>query len=107
MSERVKGLVIDLDRCVGCYACELACKQANNLPEGTRWIRVVELGPRRVEGKMCMDFLLKISDDCNFCRECVSTCPPQALIFCDEEAKFLDLLRGGKRYEVCHFQYFD
>ncbi|HEY78358.1 MAG TPA: FAD-dependent oxidoreductase [Dehalococcoidia bacterium] len=28
------------DNCVGCYACEAACKQEHNLPVGPRWIRV-------------------------------------------------------------------
>ncbi len=29
-----KTLVIDLDRCIGCFACEVACKNENNVPLG-------------------------------------------------------------------------
>ena len=29
-----KTLVIDLDRCIGCHACEVACKVENNVPMG-------------------------------------------------------------------------
>jgi len=28
------------DNCMGCFACEVACKQEHNLPVGPRWIRV-------------------------------------------------------------------
>lgn len=34
------AMVIDLNKCVGCRACELACNQRNDLPEGVSYIRV-------------------------------------------------------------------
>jgi protein NrfC len=37
-------LIIDLNKCVGCRACEKACNQRNQLPEGTSFIRVLPKG---------------------------------------------------------------
>jgi phenylacetyl-CoA:acceptor oxidoreductase subunit 1 len=31
------GMVIDLQRCVGCQTCTIACQQAHGLPAGTQW----------------------------------------------------------------------
>ena len=97
-----RAIVLDLYRCVGCFACELACKQENDLPEGVRWIKVVTIGPKKLNGKMCMDFLLDISDECTFCNKCVETCSTEALMVCDDDRNVLELLRSNKRYQVCH-----
>ena len=96
-----QGIVVDLDRCVGCYACELACKQENALPEGASWIHVVGFGPMRLDGKMCMDFYLDIAEECGFCGECISICPTQAIKQCNSKRDILELLRSGKRYQIC------
>lgn len=38
-----KTLVIDLDRCIGCYACEVACKNENSIPLGVHYNKVLTL----------------------------------------------------------------
>lgn len=66
-------MVIDLNRCVGCYACQVACKMENGTPyEFFRtWVEVIERGKypnvRRV-------FLPRL---CNHCEKpsCVPVCP--------------------------------
>lgn len=36
------GLVIDIDRCTGCYACVVACKSENATRPEVSWIRIRE-----------------------------------------------------------------
>ena len=35
-----KAFLVDLDRCIGCYACEIACKDENDLAPGIRRVKV-------------------------------------------------------------------
>ncbi|MBI5602694.1 MAG: 4Fe-4S binding protein [Deltaproteobacteria bacterium] len=63
MEEKI--LLIDLDRCIRCYACEVACKQENRLPAGPRWASVVTVGPRIMEGELHQDFVFVTCFQCN------------------------------------------
>jgi len=104
--EKQYGILVDLDRCVGCYACEVACKQENSDAPGTPWIRVNTIGPKVVRGRLMMDYVPLVSDGCNFCPSrglqpsCVAHCPTQALTVLST-ASMLDVLTGGKRYQLC------
>ncbi len=104
------GILADLDLCDGCYACEVACKQENDIPVSTRWIKVVHVGPKKLNGKIQMDFIPEMTDECTICEHrlknkleprCVANCPTQALIFCSGAAEILTMLRSGKRLQVC------
>ena len=74
-----KIFLVDIDRCIRCYACEVACKQENRLPPGPRWCSVVTLEPRRVNGELHTDFVFTT---CMQCENpfCVVVCPENALI---------------------------
>ena len=102
---RQYGILVDLDRCVGCYACEVACDQENGFKPGAPWIRVHTVGPQRVNGKLRMDYIPLISEDCKFPNcglkpSCVVHCPTKAMKVCSP-VSMLDALGSEGRYHVC------
>lgn len=63
--------------CIGCRACEIACKDKNGLPPGPRFRRVLY-----VEGGTFPDvYAYKVNMSCNHCAEpaCLPTCPTGAI----------------------------
>ena len=39
------AIAVDCNRCVGCMACNGACKMVNNVPIGSFWNKVLRIGP--------------------------------------------------------------
>jgi Fe-S-cluster-containing dehydrogenase component/formate-dependent nitrite reductase membrane component NrfD len=76
------GFVIDHNRCIGCHACTVACKEENNVPVGVfrTWVKYIEKGvfphTSRHFGVM----------RCNHCDDapCVAICPTGALFRRDD-----------------------
>ncbi|MBF0249160.1 MAG: 4Fe-4S dicluster domain-containing protein [Alphaproteobacteria bacterium] len=63
--------------CIGCRACEIACKDKNGLGPGPRFRRV-----QYIEGGTYPDvFAYKVNMSCNHCAEpaCLPTCPTGAI----------------------------
>jgi len=85
----IKVLVIDLDKCIGCYSCEVACKQENDLPLGVRWLRVLTIGPRKINGELHMDFIPTMCLHCND-PYCSYLCPTNAIIKREDGVVLLD-----------------
>ncbi len=77
------AIITDLNRCVGCLACTVACKAVNNVPVGAFWIKTLRVGPNPIEGgsgdwpDVEMYFL---PIQCQNCADpaCVKVCPPGA-----------------------------
>jgi len=44
------GMVINLNRCIGCHTCANACKMSNDVPMGMLWNRVLTKGSDVLDG---------------------------------------------------------
>ncbi|AUX10300.1 4Fe-4S ferredoxin iron-sulfur binding domain protein [Halalkaliarchaeum desulfuricum] len=71
------GMVIDLQRCVGCEGCNIACKLENNLQEGVAYSSRIT----RTEGEFPNVSYEYVPTLCNQCRDapCAEGCPTTAL----------------------------
>lgn len=76
-------MCIDLQLCIGCNTCTVACKQENNLPNGVSWTRIVSLkggGDDTSFGEypnLILDHLPLACQQCENC-PCIEICPSTA-----------------------------
>jgi Fe-S-cluster-containing dehydrogenase component len=91
--------------CMGCHACEVACKQEHKLGVGPRLVRVIEKGcdfipiychhcanapcqkacPSGAIDKTTRGLVLINNDLCIGCKECLEACPFGAMQFEEEK----------------------
>lgn len=105
------GMVVDLDRCIGCRTCAVACKQHNSQPPGTWWNRVFTPGSKIHQtaigkaGTLQMNYL---PVSCQMCENapCQKVCPVGATYTDDRGVILVDYERCiGCRYcmSACPF----
>lgn len=94
------GFAIDLERCVGCHTCSVACRIENNLPEGVWWNRVMTDGgpdmdtPKGTFPNVEMGYVTLACQHCDN-PACVNVCPVGAT--------YIDPTTGAVRqdYDTC------
>ncbi len=92
------AFTFDASACTGCKACQVACKDKNNLPTGVLWRRVYEVsggswtnvGPPGVWTTNVFAYNLSIA--CNHCvhPKCAGVCPTDAYVVRDDGIVYID-----------------
>lgn len=96
-----KAILVDLSLCIGCKACQIACKEWHNLPatefekvpgtyqnpadRSANTLMLMEFTENYDESTGTMDWLF-FKDQCMHCTDapCVEVCPSEALFVHDE-----------------------
>lgn len=69
------GIIVNVDKCIGCHACFVACKQENQVAPGIQWNRI-----RKVEN-IKANIINYYRASCQHCDEpaCLAVCPVKAV----------------------------
>lgn len=86
-------IVVNIDRCTGCYACQIACKGKNDVDLGVNWNRVLMQGPFGEYPDMTYYALPAMCQQCENA-PCIEVCPTGAsyredgtgIVLIDEDA---------------------
>lgn len=71
------GFLVNIERCVGCHSCEMACKNMNQLDPDIRWRKVYEIEETAYSN---VPVRIYASLACNHCEDpaCLKACPTGA-----------------------------
>jgi anaerobic dimethyl sulfoxide reductase subunit B (iron-sulfur subunit) len=90
------AFTFDASACSGCKACQIACKDKNNLPAGVLWRRVYEVSggtwQKQDEAWITDVFAYNLSIACNHCvhPKCAGVCPTDAYVVRPDGIVYID-----------------
>ncbi|MCL4495799.1 MAG: 4Fe-4S binding protein [Firmicutes bacterium] len=76
------AMMVDMDRCIGCFSCEVSCKMQKDLPVGPRLMRVIQIGPYKIKAQGGDQFRTAyVPMNCRQCEPapCIEVCPTGAM----------------------------
>ena len=81
---RQYSMVVELDRCIGCHGCQVACKFENNIALGTSRCHTYYMGPT---GDFPYLHMYYMTVQCQQCENpsCTEVCPTGACYKSDED----------------------
>ena len=77
-------IVVDVDRCIGCKGCQVACKQENGVALGDSRVTISQIGPVGNYPDLQMHFLPVMCQQCEN-PPCALVCPTGACYKNDED----------------------
>lgn len=118
-----KKMLVDLERCVGCWTCAMACKVCNGLEDDEYRIVVRTNGsgagidrPQGVYPSLRMTWQPVYQKGCTWCAErqaeglgpmCAVDCPTKALAYGDDADPDSDFSRELERVRARHYHTFE
>lgn len=93
------AFTFDASACTGCKACQVACKDKNNLPTGVLWRRVYEISggtwTQQNDAWTTDVFAYNLSIACNHCLhpKCAGVCPADAYLVRADGIVLIDELK--------------
>lgn len=118
-----RKMMVDLERCVGCWSCSMACKVGNDLADDEYRVIVRTLGngtgidrPAGVYPKLAMSWQPVYNKSCVFCASrvaddkppyCSYNCPTEALAFGEDSDPESDYSKALKRVHEAGYRIFE
>lgn len=118
-----RKMFVDLERCIGCWTCSMACKVGNGLADDEYHVTVRTNGsgagidrPQGVYPNLRMSWQPIYTKACNFCaanvaeghpQYCVQDCPTEALAWGDPDDPESPFSKELERCKARHYHMFE
>lgn len=100
------GMLVRVDACLGCQACQVACREKNNFPYDELWMEMIRRKPQKVSDQLRKYHVgAPQLDKCTLCHGkdhtplCVDVCPTKCITVAPLE-KLLAIMDGRGHWNL-------
>lgn len=100
------GMLVRVDACLGCQACQVACREENGFGYDETWLEIVRRKPQKVDGRLRNYHVAAPQlDKCALCSVkdhqplCTAVCPTNCLYVGAPEA-LLEVMKGPGQWNL-------